>query len=188
MALSTKVFKVLGLDPSLRNWGIAQCKYSEDLGLHDMSVSLIHTDPVKEKMPKNHKDLASAFDIATEIKQFIKHTDIVLVEAPVGSQSSRAMASYGIVMGLLGAIKASGLPMIIVTPRDVKKALTNNPEASKNQMIDKAFKLWPGAGWPLHKSRGLSVPIASKSEHMADAIGALYAGLKNPEFKKLIKE
>jgi len=91
---------------------------------------------------------------------------------------SRAMASYGICVGVLGALRASGIPFFEVTPREVKMASVGSKVATKEAMINWARQTHPEAGWP---------KAAAKAEHMADATAAIHAGLRTNEFKQLIQ-
>lgn len=92
------------------------------------------------------------------------------------------MASYGICVGILGAIRESGIPFFEVTPTEVKLASVGSKTASKSDMINWAIKHHPEAGWPM--SRG-SV-VAGKAEHMADAIATIYAGIKTQPFQQIL--
>lgn len=91
---------------------------------------------------------------------------------------SRAMASYGICVGVLGALRATGIPFFEVTPNEVKLAAVGSKVATKDTMINWAKHQHPEANWP---------KAASKAEHMADATAAIYAGLRTNEFKQLIQ-
>ena len=105
----------------------------------------------------------------------------MFVEVPVGSQSARAMASYGVCIGLLAAL--SDKPLIEVTPTEVKLAAVGSKTASKQEMISWASDLYPHLNWI--KSRGKS-ELADKNEHIADAIGAIHAGILTDEFARLV--
>lgn len=67
------------------------------------------------------------------MKELEKDVNMVVVEVPVGSQSARSMASYGICIGILASITK---PMIQVTPTEVKMATVGSKTASKQDMID----------------------------------------------------
>ena len=97
----------------------------------------------------------------------------------------RAMASYGICVGVLGALRATGIPFFEVTPTEVKMALTGYKNASKDHMITSAMRHHPNAPWPLYKTKGSEAVSSAKAEHMADAIGAIYAGIHTNAFMQL---
>lgn len=92
------------------------------------------------------------------------------------------MASYGICVGILGSIRALGIQIIEVTATDTKKIFTGNPNATKRQMIERAFELYPEANFPWHKGK-----IPDKAEHMADAIAAIHSGVRTPMFQNLMR-
>ena len=98
----------------------------------------------------------------------------------------RAMASYGICVGVLGALKASGIPFFEVTPTEVKLASCGFKTATKEQMIAWATQRHPEANWPTYKTKGSEAVSSAKAEHMADAIGAIYAGINTDAFKQLL--
>jgi Holliday junction resolvasome RuvABC endonuclease subunit len=95
------------------------------------------------------------------------------------------MASYGICVGILGAMRSRGTHFFEVTPTEVKLAATNNKTATKKQMIDWAMTNHPAAPWPWYKKKGERLLSEAKAEHMADAIAAIYAGVKLPAFQQL---
>lgn len=92
------------------------------------------------------------------------------------------MASYGICVGILGAIRADGIPLIEVTPSEVKLAFTGDKNATKQMMIDQAIKLYPDANFPRWRGE-----VCNKAEHVADAIAAIHAGVNTPTFENLMR-
>jgi hypothetical protein len=49
------------------------------------------------------------------------------------------------------------------------------------------MKLHPEADWKMRKSKGELVSVDGYNEHIADAIGALYAGLNTDQFLNAIE-
>jgi len=177
---------VCGMDPSLKNWGIAEALLDLESGVLDTPrLSLIQPrdGDGKKQVRKNSLDLQRAEELAAGAMAVGKKAKVIFVEVPVGSQSARAMASYGICIGVLGALRAKGMEIIEVSPDENKKIFTGNKAASKQQMIDTAMGLYPDANWPI---RGGSV-TASKAEHMADAVAAIHAGVQTPVFQNLMR-
>jgi Holliday junction resolvasome RuvABC endonuclease subunit len=76
-----------------------------------------------------------------------------------------------------------GVPLVEVTPTEVKMASVGSKTATKEEMITWAVSKYPDINWPKH---GKSIS-AAKAEHMADAIGALHAGVLTSTFKHFIK-
>ena len=180
--------RVVGQDPSLRNWGLAKGSYCLDTGrIHIEELSLIcPVIPTGKQVRQNSLDLASADQLFSKAFQAAQSAQAVFVEVPVGSQSSRAMASYGICVGVLGAIRASRIPLYEVSPTEVKLAGAGIKTASKQQMIEWAMRAHPEANWPVYRRNGDDAISAAKAEHMADAVAAIHAGVKSQQFQQLL--
>lgn len=176
--------KVVGFDPSLRNWGIAVGTLDLDTGiLTDVSLSVVDSEPPKTKQVRqNSKDLYTATVIADAALKAIQDAKAVFVEIPVGSQSARAMASYGLCVGVLGALNAINASVIEVTATEVKLAMTDNKNATKAEMIQAAVNMYPEVKFPSHGGK-----ITAKAEHVADALGAIHAGVNTPLFQNIMK-
>lgn len=180
--------KLVGFDPSLRNWGMASAHYSLESGtLTVEKLDLINPVlPTGKQIRQNSFDLESAKQLYSHALAFAEGAHAVFVEVPVGSQSARAMASYGICVGVLGALRSSGLAMFEVTPTEVKLAGPGNKTATKQQMIQWATAKHPEAKWPTFKQHGISTISESKAEHMADAVAAIHAGIACNLFRQLL--
>tara|TARA_B100000929_G_scaffold108179_1_gene85732 strand:- start:48402 stop:48983 length:582 start_codon:yes stop_codon:yes gene_type:complete len=177
--------RVTGIDPSFSNFGYAHGTLNMETGvLTNLQVELRESPPVKAKkqVRQNSKDLERAQIQFEGLSNICKQSDMVFVEIPVGSQSARAMASYGVCIGLLASIQ---IPMIQVTPTEVKVAATNKKTASKKEMIEWATQAYPDAGWLTKKVKGI-VSFTDKNEHPADALAAIYAGVKTEQFQQLL--
>lgn len=176
--------RVLGMDPSLSNWGMASGMLNITSGvLSDVVLTLMSPEEIKSKQVRqNSKDLHRSEQLAQSAMEHARRAKIVFVECPVGSQSARAMASYGICVGILGALRAEGIQLIEVTPAEVKTALTGSKDATKAQMIAEATRLYPSANWCMHRNL-----YAQKNEHLADAIATIHAGVRTPAFKNLMR-
>lgn len=175
---------VLGMDPSLRNWGLASGTLDLNTGfLDELYLEVVQPKEESSKqVRKNSKDLELAIQLSKKVEEFASKAKAIFVEVPVGSQSARAMASYGVCVGILGSLQARGFQIIEVSPAEVKRAFTGNKNASKEDMIAKAIELYPTANFPVHAGK-----IASKAEHVADAIASIHAGVKTPIFKNLMQ-
>ena len=183
-----KVIQVVGQDPSLRNWGLAV----GHLELETMKLtvdSLNLTNPVLpsgKQVRQNSVDLESALQLYKGAADASIGAQAVFVEVPVGSQSARAMASYGVCVGVLGALRANGIPFFEVTPTEVKLASVGNKTATKQDMIKWAMAAHPEANWPMYKQNGKDLVSEAKAEHMADAIAAIYAGIRCNSFQQML--
>lgn len=178
--------KIVGIDPSLRNFGIVAADLDIETGdFKIMDMRLIESEDNAKKaktVRKNSDDLRRAKLLHDGFVEMCQGASIAFVEVPVGSQSARAMASYGICIGVLAACP---IPMIQVTPTEVKLAMTGEKTATKDEMIEAAVKAHPYAKWMTRKSKGELV-LLNDNEHLADAVGAILAGKKTDEFKGII--
>lgn len=179
------LLKVLGLDPSMNNWGIAAGTYNTATG----ELLVKHVNVIKsikdgtKRTRQNSKDLATAKRAMEGLSPYLAEKPLIFVEVPVNSQNARAAVSYGLCVGILGCLRALGYTLFEVTPTEVKLAATGDKNATKAQMIDYGLREHPQANWP-RKSNG--EVTANAAEHMADACGALAAGLNGNEFKQLL--
>ena len=183
------LLQVVGFDPSLRNWGIAKgilrLNTTFDIQIQEVSVITPHL-PATKQVRQNSLDLEAARQLAEEAYQTALQAHAVFVEVPVGSQSARAMASYGICVGVLGALRAQGIPFFEVSPLEVKLASVGKKTASKQEMIRWALDRHPEANWPLYKDKGEHKISEAKAEHMADAIATIYAGVHSTPFRQML--
>lgn len=178
------VLKIASIDPSLSNFGLA--KGTIDISVESFPVTLselqlVETDTDKSArkvVRRNSEDLERARKLLRGMQRFIADVDMVFVEVPVGSQSARSMASYGICIGILASI---GKPLIQVTPTEVKLAAVGSKTASKSEMIDWASGLYPDLNWLVSRGK-----MTAKNEHLADAIGAIHAGVLTDEFARAV--
>ncbi len=181
--------RVVGFDPSLRNWGISKGVLTPGLvsQLHIEEVAVINPElPTGKQVRQNSLDLESAKQLCAAALAAAKGAQAIFVEVPVGSQSARAMASYGICVGVLGALRATGIPFFEVTPTEVKMASAGKKTATKLEMIQWAINRHPEANWPVYKQNGEMKVSEAKAEHMADATAAIYAGLACNSFQQLL--
>ena len=185
----SNLIKVVGLDPSLRNWGIAEGSIDiSTLGIDISNLTTVcPTLPTGKQTRQNSLDIESAKQLYERTLKACREASVIFVEVPVGSQSARAMASYGICVGILGGLRGSGINFIEVTPTEVKLAATNNKNASKTDMINAMGNKHPDAPWPTKIEKGQLSLVTTKAEHMADAIASIYAGIKTNTFQQLIQ-
>ena len=179
------IIPVCGMDPSLANWGIAEGQFDLATGfLDNVVLSLASTKKDKSKQIRtNSDDLQRANELANHVIQVGKRNKAIFVECPVGSQSANGMKAYGVVIGVLGSLRAMGIQIIEVTASEVKTSLTGNPLATKADMIKAAMEHYPEANWPTLRGK----VISGKAEHMADSIGAIHAGVNSPVFLNVMR-
>jgi Holliday junction resolvasome RuvABC endonuclease subunit len=179
------MIKIVGIDISLNNIGICKAVIKDNRVKID-DLSLIQPPKAdsqsKKQVRKNSDDLRRARWLQENLMLAIEDCQIIAVEMPFGSQSARAMASYGICVGVLASVKK---PMIEVTPAEVKLAGFGIRTATKQEMIAWATDKHPEANWKMRMLKGKKV-LTSDNEHMADATAAIYAGMKTEQFKTAI--
>ena len=189
MSTDPTEFTVVGMDPSLRNWGIAKGVLipSQKIQLRIDWLDVIQPVlPTGKQVRQNSVDLESAKQLCEGAWKAAQGAHAIFVEVPVGSQSARAMASYGICVGVLGALRTSGVPFFEVTPTEVKLASAGKKTATKAEMIEWGVKQHPEAQWPTYLSNGTMKISEAKAEHMADAIAAIYAGIACNSFQQML--
>lgn len=167
---------ILGLDPSLRNWGIVKCLY--DTTTHHLELvdsHIIQTKSDKSKKRQNIKDLITAHTLYKQLKPYVLNVDAICIELPHGSQSSRAMVSYGVCIGVLASIADLNPKMVVVSANEVKAVVGANT-ASKAEIID-----WVKQHHP-HELE--FIPKTKKAEHICDALLSIYASIHKPLFKE----
>lgn len=178
--------KVVGLDPSMSNCGVAIGYASLDTG-HMTIPEMYVVSPDKQKdnnkLRQSEKDLAAAKELYSGISKHIHDADIVCIEVPYGSKSARAMMNVGMCTGVLGSLNQDA-NFIFVTPQMSKKLVGGVVTVTKREMIAWASAQHPEAPWPRHRGE---ITI-TKAEHMADAIVAIYAASQTKQFKTLIQE
>lgn len=187
MSLS-KVIKLCGQDPSLRNWGLAHGTYDiEAKKLVIDRVDVIQPDlPTGKQVRQNSLDLESAVQLCAGAVAAARGAHATFIEVPVGSQSARAMCGYGVCVGVLGAMRGGGIPFFEQTPTEVKLAGAGFATAKKRDMIKWAMEAHPEANWPTYKEHGKELVSEAKAEHMADAVAAIYAGIKSNSFQQML--
>lgn len=202
MSRSPTKLKLVGCDPSLTNWGLAIATYDlESKRLVIDHLELINpVVPTGKQVRQNSKDLETAKQLTEGTVNVARGAHAMFVEVPVGSQSARAMASYGVCVGVLGALRGGGIQFMEVTATEVKLAGYGQKTASKQQMIDWAANRHPEANWIRHRhsspgkpnSQGVIVgaynkgDLTSSNEHLADAVAAIHAGIASNPFQQLL--
>jgi hypothetical protein len=181
--IKPKPLILTGLDPSYRNFGMVRFEF-DHRGLFPIDEKLIVTEKAdkKAKVRVNCDDLERSRTIFTAMQDFIAGSDYIFMEMPVGSQSASGMKSYGICVGLAASIE---IPLILVLPNEVKVATGLSKTASKEEMRKWAYKKYPDVQW-LRAHNKPNGAFTAANEHLADACAAVEAGIKTPEFQRLL--
>jgi Holliday junction resolvasome RuvABC endonuclease subunit len=171
------------VDISLTNLGtvITTFDTESDKVISLDTVRLTSTDGQAGKtVRKNSDDLRRARMLVRGLRVMSQACRLACVEMPVGSKSARSMASYGICVGVMASCS---IPLIQVTPTEVKVAATGNKNATKQEMIEWAVEKYPDAAWLRYKSKG-QMELTASNEHLADALATVYAGILTDQFKQ----
>lgn len=179
---------VVGVDPSLTNFGMAKgCLRFEGnqpkFQLQELRLQTTSSSSDK-KLRKNMDDFDRAQLLVRALGTFAVDADLIIAEFPVGSQSARAMTSYAFCVMLLACVNER-VPVIPVMPDELKLSVIGDKKATKQQIIDWATNLYPHANWITKKRHGV-VTYTDANEHLADAVGAIHAGIASDLFKQLM--
>lgn len=182
------ILNVVGMDPSLRHWGMAKGQLdTETMQVSNINEAVvIETFPIKVKSGKNLNDIADAQTLMEAAFKFAKGSDAVLIECPVGSQSAAAMLGYGICVALIACLKCAGLNVIITTPMQGKAVVTGTKDSKANAALNitkKEVISWvearhPELPFPRYKRNNEMLISMDSAEHMADSVIAIYAGIE----------
>lgn len=163
---------MLGCDPGFAKFGMALTA----VNLDTMTVRPIRIDLAVSKKNSSKQVLVSSddvrriSDVRNQVVAMATQADLIMSEVPSGGAKSHAAAKA---MAYATAILASvQLPLIQVTPLQVKFAATGDKHASKAEMI----------AWAREKHGALNWTKTLKDEHMADALAAVYAGIESEQF------
>ena len=173
--------RIVGFDPSLSNWGIAVGIYDSDKKVIEITdLSVIHTVINSVEKRKSNQDLQRATQLTKGILSVLNwyKPDEIFVEVPHGSQSSRAMASYGICIGILASCRVLDWDFTSLSERQVKMGSIGKKKVNKGEMIDWVSTNYPEAKFPTHLVKGVQQITKAKAEHQADAIATLHVGIK----------
>lgn len=176
-----KKLKLLGFDPSMSNWGVAAGIYHTDM--ESLEIKYTNTISPVSTLSTNKRDVSIAAQLFTALDPLIKQADVICVEVPTGSQGFRPAVNYAMCCTLVGVISTYGVPIIQVSPQDVK-SVVGASSASKRDVVEWVNEAHPEIALPHHKGR-LNVEA---SNHYCDAIVAIHAALTKPDLIKIIEE
>lgn len=179
--------RVMGIDPSLRNTGMALAEVDLTTGkITPVAIDMVQTKAAdKTKLQRqNSADLVSCRTTYRGVQARIADwkPNIITGEVPGGAQDARAALSFGMSIMLLASVPG---PIIEVTPSEVKLASAGKKTATKPEMIAWAHAKAPALLWNTHKKKGETI-LNADNEHMADALAAIYACVETTQFMQLM--
>lgn len=175
---------VLGCDPAFANFGMAHAVVDiNTLEVEIVELELVQTEKSKAKtIRRSSDDLKRAEELYKRFVQGCGDKAVIFSEIPSGTQSARASWTLGIALGVLAA---SPIPLIQLTPTEIKIKTVGSKSASKQDMIDWAVFQHPKANWLTRKFKG-KIELVKKNEHLADAVAAIHCGIESEQFQQVV--
>lgn len=175
------IIQIAGIDPSLRNTGIAIGELNTKTWL--LNITKLHlVETVPDKTQQASEDLlCRCNEIHQAVRQHTTGCQLVFAELPTGGSNKQTAFALG--AGFVAALAGLPATMVPVTPSDVKHAaLSHLPSKQRNKaaMVAWAMQAHPEAPWPTYEREGVAYPVTDTNhlEHLADAIAAIYAGIQ----------
>lgn len=179
------LIKILGIDPALAHTGF--CRTFYDVAAGTISVErfrLLETVRTDHKQVRRSSDnLRRARDLLSALVEEAQGCAFAVAEIPQGGQSATAA---GALMLATGVLAACPIPLIEISPQEVKTVVRGSPgpsQVEKAEVIAFATARHPQAPWL--RKRGAET-LLKKNEHLADALVAVYAGLRTPMFQQAV--
>lgn len=165
--------KILGIDIGLAAMGWALVEFdSTGLAYANVRAGVWTTkkETKKRQLHVGSDDARRLDELTVLLRCVVPECDVAAYELPGGQKGARAAHALGLAHGLVrGVLRTrAGLPVVEVTAFDVKRALADGSNASKDTMIKRARVLWPAID-----QLGKTV-----REHAADAIGVTLAAAR----------
>lgn len=179
--------RILGIDPALANTGFCRAIYDVPTGLVSVErFRLLHTERADHKQVRRSSDyLRRARDILEALREEAAGCALAVAEIPQGGQSAAAASALMLATGVLAACP---VPLIEISPQEVKAVVRGSggvAKVEKAEVIEFALDRHPEAPWLRKNSRGVP-SFLNKNEHLADALVAVYAGLRTPMFQQAV--
>lgn len=180
--------KVMGLDGSLQNFGIAIGTIDTDscklLSIDNLVLSKTSKSTDK-KVKRADDDFQRFFQHFDEVCKLATRYNVEYIfgEIPSGAQDARAAFAFGGVTALLAALNYHW-DVTTVTPAEVKLATTGWKHADKEDVITAIHAEFPDAPWIRSKKPNAmciekdGLYLTNANEHLADGVGCILAGLK----------
>lgn len=147
--------KVVGLDPSVTNFGICEALVDVDtVDFEVIDLNLVKTSSNPDGR-RSVDDRRRCVEIAQQLRKSLVGAAWCFYEVPQigGAQmQARSIWSSGMMFGLLASF--DGVDPVEVTPIEVKMAAVGRKDATKNDMIEWAVAKFPEARWLRKTVRG----------------------------------
>jgi len=186
---------IVGMDPSISNWGMVKVKILENKEIKILNANVTHTTNLKRKFPKNktkisdklRAEVKAANEIYKNVEMlnrgrhlirealfFIEQSDFIFIELPVAGQSAVSCVNYGVCIGLFAAIAETGIPFEVIRNNEIKKMAGYEEKkirtVEKEEVIDFVTKKGYTNLFTGFKN--------AEHEHLADALMAVLVGVE----------
>lgn len=179
---SPNIIRVAGIDPSMRNTGIALAEFDlTTCKINVEKIDIVQTASLAGKVVRqNSDDYRCAREMIKGVDKLLLAYGVTFcfAELPIGAQSARAAFAFGMTTAIMAGLTP---PLIQVQPREVQIAVLGKAGKNKEAIIEWAIANWPDAGWMTRKFKG-ETRLLADNEHPADACAAIAAGVETAEF------
>ena len=178
------IIRVAGIDPAFANMGIARVLLNlETMATEIEDLILIETEKDDtKKVRANSDDLRRAMELHQGMHAALKDCVLAFSEIPSGAQDAKSARGLGIAVGVVASCPVD---LVQVQPLEVKMASVGIKTATKPQIIAWGTNLYPDAPWKRAR-KSQTGKFTLNNEHLADAVAAVHAGIKTPEFKRTL--
>lgn len=166
--------RISGVDPSLTSTGIAVITETGDRGgtVHKLvqgriilTTGVVKSDAVRDPTahPAVH-EVARVEDIVEQVCRSVAGSEVVYVESPaLGSKTGKPAERGHLYFALLAAFSARRIEFDTLAPTQLKKRVTGNGRAGKDEVLAAVRAAWSELGWQ-------DGPVGGRSDR-ADAAG-----------------
>ena len=173
--------KILGIDPGFSSLGWAFCEVKYPGEVEPKYCGIIRTEKAGRKIQlrASEDNINRAQLIYSDLAALIIDYKITLVctESMSWPRNAGVVAKMGIVWGVIASVCHQWrIPMLQVSPVEIKKNLTGSKQASKEEMIAEIVSRYPRLELPNQKVL---------QEHAADAVAAVLACRQSMLFKAM---
>lgn len=164
--------RVLGLDPGLATFGIAVVRIlAEGETIEYMEVVKTKKSNAKRRVLVSEDDFTRARAIAVRMSAAAHRYKVAGLCFEAMSRPRNASSAFKVALsfGVIAQLSAENdLPVLQVTPKELKKGVCGNSSASKDEVLLALHKRYP-----IQLERWLQPMNKGDREHPVDALGAI---------------
>lgn len=163
---------VLGIDGGFASMGVAAVNLGPE-GEQLRRCWVVRTEKSAKKLGVRSGDDTArrARELAREVSAALAEfrPGAIAIEAPSWPRNAGVAAKMGVAFGVVfGLVQERGLPLVMASPQDVKRAVCGVKTASKDDVALAIERRFPDVEWPKQ---------STLQEHAADAIAVVLACL-----------